>query len=179
MTALAFDPQPRFARSFAIVRHGDQRYGEQPYAVHLDAVAVVLKPYGPLAQVVGYLHDVCEDTPTTVEEMAEHFGPFAAACVGLLTDEPGGDRAARKERTHRKLAAVSAEFELALIAKAGDRLCNVRACVAGGHSRLLEVYRREHPAFRAAAYRPGLCGPIWRELDALLDLPGDGAAGPQ
>jgi hypothetical protein len=30
------------------------------------------------------------------------------------------------------------------------------------------MYRREHPAFREAAYRPGLCDELWREMDRIL-----------
>ena len=59
-------------------------------------------------------------------------------------------------------------LELALIVKAADRLANVRACVADGNQRLLEVYRSEHPTFSRAAYRPSLCDTLWAELDSLL-----------
>lgn len=31
--------------------------------------------------------------------------------------------------------------------------------------------RREHPAFRAAAYRPGLCDELWPEMDRILEVP--------
>ena len=50
-------------RSFAIAAHGDQRYGDQPYAVHLDRVAGLLAEHGHAEVVpVGFLHDVLEDT---------------------------------------------------------------------------------------------------------------------
>jgi hypothetical protein len=31
------------------------------------------------------------------------------------------------------------------------------------------MYRREHPAFLAAVYRPNLCDESWREMDRILD----------
>lgn len=159
------------ARSFALSAHGDQRYGSRPYVVHLDAVADLLSPYGTEAQVVAYLHDVVEDTHITENDVRARFGALIADCVALLTDAPGNTRAERKAATYGRLAAVRGAGELALVVKAADRLANVRACVFDDGQRgrrLWEVYRHEHPAFRQAAYRPGLCEPLWAELDTLL-----------
>ena len=156
------------ARAFAVAAHAAQRYGEQPYAVHLDAVAALVVPYGEVAQLIAYLHDVVEDTEVGLELVAERFGQAVADGVALLTDEPGADRRERKGKTYAKLAAVSGPGELALLVKAADRLANVRACVAGGRADLLRTYRDEHPLFRVSAHRPGLCDAIWSELDALV-----------
>lgn len=156
------------ARAFALRAHGDQRYGDHPYVTHLDEVAAILEPYGIEAQVAGYLHDTVEDTDATVEEVADRFGSHMGEVVGLLTDEEGANRKERKAKTCAKLAAVGPHLSLALIAKAGDRLGNVRACVRNANAGLLAMYRDEHAAFRQAAYRPGLCDELWAELDRLL-----------
>jgi guanosine-3',5'-bis(diphosphate) 3'-pyrophosphohydrolase len=156
------------ARAFALAAHGDQKYGDRPYAYHLDAVVTLLAPYGEEAQAIGYLHDVVEDTGVSVDEVRSRFGEHVAACVSLLTDEPGENRKERKAKTYAKLSGVTGANEMALIVKAADRLANVRACVADRERRLWEVYRGEQPAFRQAAYRSGLCEPLWRELDGLL-----------
>ncbi len=155
------------ARAFAIQAHGDQRYGAHPYAVHLDAVAALARPYGELAQVIAYLHDTVEDTPVTEAEIRAQFGDTAARCVALLTDQPGANRKERKEKTYAKMAEAKDDLNLALLVKAADRLANLRACVADQHERLLAVYKAEHPTFRQAAYREGLCDPLWQELDRL------------
>ncbi len=162
------------ARAFALRAHDGQMYGARPYSWHLEAVAELLAPYGAQAQVIAYLHDIVEDTAVSDDEVNARFGPFVGECVGLLTDAPGATRAERKAQTYARLATVSGPAELALVVKAADRLANVRSCVADRRQRLWEIYRHEHRAFRAAAYRPGLCEPLWRELDGLLapdDIP--------
>lgn len=156
------------ARSFALAAHGDQMYGRRPYVYHLDAVVRLLLPYGTEAQVIGYLHDVVEDTEVGEDAVRARFGDRVADCVSLLTDAPGSTRAERKAMTYARLALVSGTTELALVVKAADRLANVRACSADGEHRLRLVYQTEHPSFRRAAYRRGLCEPLWEELDALL-----------
>ena len=159
------------ARTFAEQAHGQQRYGDHPYVHRLDAVAALLAPYGEEAQAIGYLHDVVEDTNVTEAEVRSRFGELIASCVSLLTDEPGTSRKERKARTYEKLSRVTGPTELALVVKAADRLANVRACVVDGNERLLDVYRSEHTAFKAAAYRTGLCDSMWIELDAALQAP--------
>jgi (p)ppGpp synthase/HD superfamily hydrolase len=156
------------ARSFAIKAHAEQKYGDHPYSVHLDAVAALAAPYGEEAVVVAYLHDTAEDTDTTIAEIESSFGPKIAACVSLLTDEPGANRKERKAKTYAKLAGVRGPNELALVVKAADRLANVRACLADRKQSLWQLYRSEHAVFKASAYRPGLCEPLWVELDSLL-----------
>ncbi|WP_300455757.1 HD domain-containing protein [Accumulibacter sp.] len=167
------DTDPRVldaARSFALAAHGDQMYGARPYSFHLDAVVRLLSPYGIEAQIVGYLHDVVEDTEITVSDIRDHFGQRIAECVDLLTDSPANSRAERKQQTHARLAAVAGPTELALVVKAADRLANVRTCVIDDRRGLHNVYRSEHPAFKRAVYRAGLCEPLWIELDTLLEV---------
>lgn len=156
------------ARAFAVAAHGAQQYGKHPYSYHLDAVAALVEPYGDEAVAVAYLHDTVEDTAVTLAEIEQRFGPHVAACVALLTDEPGTSRKERKAKTYAKLAAAQEALELALLVKAADRLANVRACLADRRLDLLQIYRSEQAAFRTAAWRPHLCQPLWAELDALL-----------
>lgn len=161
-------PDPR---AFAQQAHGAQTYGEQPYVVHLDAVAELVGADAQL-QAVAYLHDVLEDTDVTAEMLAERFGPVVTAAVELLTDPHAPTRAQRKALLHTRLHAASssdASGRAALVVKAADRLANVRACVATGDRRL-DAYRREHPAFRSAAHRAGLCDALWAELDEHLSV---------
>lgn len=156
------------ARDFAVERHGNQQYGAHPYYVHLDAVAAIAEPYGEQAMITAYLHDVVEDTNTTLEEIETLFGSLVARCVAILSDEAGPNRKARKIKTYEKMQRVSGEESLALIVKTADRLANVKACINDQHQRLLDTYRQEHPAFTLAVYREGLCDELWEELNRLL-----------
>ena len=84
------------ARDFANQHHGEQRYGDRPYAYHLDAVVTLLEPYGESAQVIGYLHDVVEDTVVTQEQMLEVLNSvldiltFAVGALGGISLVVGG-----------------------------------------------------------------------------------------
>lgn len=156
------------ARKFALNAHGGQLYGLRPYRDHLDAVVDLLEPFGIDAQIIGYLHDVVEDTATTANDVQGIFGTFICTCVELLTDAEGRNRKEKKEKTYARLAKVHGPETVALIVKTADRLSNVRACILDENERLLNVYRDEHAAFRSAAYRANLCENLWAELDALI-----------
>jgi guanosine-3',5'-bis(diphosphate) 3'-pyrophosphohydrolase len=156
------------ARAFAVAAHANQKYGDHPYSFHLDAVAELAGPYGEEAVVIAYLHDTAEDTQATIAEIESKFGPKIAACVSLLTDEPGTNRKERKAKTYAKLAGVHGSNEIALLVKAADRLANVRACVQDHKTSLWQLYRSEQAAFKSSAYRSGQCEPLWAELESLL-----------
>lgn len=156
------------ARAFAIDKHGSQMYGDKPYVYHLDAVASILKPYGVLAQILGYLHDVIEDTEVAEDDLNELFGGFVSKAVVAITDQPGSNRKERKQKTYELMAQITGKFEVVLIAKTADRLANVKACQLLGNGKLLKMYQMEHAQFKKAIYRPGLCDELWIQLDQLI-----------
>ncbi len=136
---------------------------------HLDVVAALVAPYGADDQVVAYLHDVLEDTDETREEVAHVFGEEIARHTQLVTDESGHNRRERKERTNEKLAAVQESDFRALRVKAADRLANLRAA-AKSKPKLLQMYQKEHAAFRTAVYRKGLVEELWAEMDVIVAI---------
>lgn len=157
------------ARNFALKYHGDQKYGPNlPYIYHLESVVNILAEYKPETQVVGYLHDVIEDTKATEEIIQKEFGDFVAECVYLVSDEPGPNRKARKERTHKKLKAVTKEYESVLIVKAADRLANISASIIWNQESLFEMYVKEMVDFRGAVYRLNLCDEIWIQMEFIV-----------
>lgn len=172
---------------FAEDAHGDQKYGDQPYTIHLFEVAEivgtiedpVLRP-GYL-QIVAWLHDTVEDTDVTLPQLREEFDEFVAGAVELVTDPPGATRKDRKDALHRMLARLDKtriDERAALLVKASDRLANARAskmlveCGDDGERakgrRWLKMYRGEHTDFRSAVWRANLCDNVWAELDRLL-----------
>ena len=60
-----------------------------PYITHPVRVAARLS--SPEARVVGWLHDTVEDTPLTLAEIAEAFGPETAAAVDAVSRREGED----------------------------------------------------------------------------------------
>jgi (p)ppGpp synthase/HD superfamily hydrolase len=160
------------AKEFAFAAHADHTYGEHPYSVHLEEVAELVRTVdeSPLAEAVAYLHDVLEDCDHTSKELEDLFGEDVAAAVSAVTDPQGRNRKERKKRLHAALARLdhtADRFRVALLVKAADRLANVRSCVKLGDKRL-GMYRKEHPTFRIATHRDGICDAIWAELDGLL-----------
>src|SRR5690242_10154745 len=104
------------ARAFAIREHRRidhrRKYSKQPYDVHLAAVADLVADVTEDAEMIAaaWLHDVVEDTPVTLDDVAREFGPAVARLVDELTDvsRPGdGNRAARKAIDRAHLAAAS------------------------------------------------------------------------
>lgn len=159
------------ARTLALKKHGNQPYGDDTYDVHLDAVAEVVKPYGPVAQKVAYLHDTREDTDLTDDQINSQFGEIVAGCVDLCTDPKGANRKERKVAANAKLAAVphNHKFILALVVKPADRLVNLRKSVLENNIDKMKMYLDEHDDFAKAAYRSGLCDGIWAEITVLID----------
>lgn len=112
------------AVAFAVERHGDQRRpAGEAYVEHLlEALQVLVDAVGvrapdPLRAAV--LHDVVEDTDTTLDEVRERFGPRVAELVGWVTKADGVDRAAYLARL-RQAPAEAIDVKLA------DRLSNVQ-----------------------------------------------------
>ncbi len=159
------------ARYFAIGAHRNQLYGDQPYVVHLDAVAGLLREVGIAenspTHVAAYLHDVMEDCEITKQTIARLFGPSVADIVELVTDKPGNNRRERHEATYLGIF----RDRRATTVKLADRVANVRASL--GDEARLRMYSREHPRFVRL-----LKGPekdqfpaeraLWNILDGLL-----------
>lgn len=156
------------ARRYAMVAHGEQRYGDKPYVSHLDAVVDVLREFGYFQTTLiaaAYLHDTIEDTLETHDSLVVEFGPLIADLVWLVTDQPGKNRAERHQRTYPLLAMEP----MAVTLKLADRIANVRASAISDPS-LLSMYRREYGEFQKhlRSNRDGRHAPMWDELDRLL-----------
>ena len=158
------------ARDFAIIAHGDQRYNGEPYVVHLDEVAAVLREFGvtdPTLIDAAYLHDVLEDTSVRHWDLAVKF-PCSYWLVRVVTDQPGINRKERKAATYPKIAANPGATTL----KLADRIANTRRAIKE-RPRLLQMYRDEYPDFRKALRVVGENDEMWICLDDLWSKTGD------
>lgn len=163
------------ARAFACQRHGAQKYGSLPYAVHLKMVAQNVMAYGQetysdvdlvsLAS-AAWLHDIVEDTPTSVGELEFFFDKRIATLVHLVSDPDGRhSRAEKKEEVYKKLQ--KAGDGSAVFLKLCDRIANIHFSLFTKNLKMLVRYRVEQVLFRK---RLGHLGPLaaWEYIDALL-----------
>lgn len=120
------------ALAFAADRHAGQRVPgtERPYLVHVVSVAAeVLWGHGhaplgdpDLALTCALLHDVVEDTPTTVAEVAARFGADVAAGVAALSKDPARPK---PEQLDDSLARIRACGHEVWAVKLADRITNL------------------------------------------------------
>jgi (p)ppGpp synthase/HD superfamily hydrolase len=143
------------AQDFAISRHYGQTYGSiYSYEYHLNQVVSNLVRYNytdPKYIQAGWLHDVIEDTETTITELQMHFGHEVADMVWALTGI-GETRSDRTSNTIEKLIKCPA----AIPVKMADRLANMTFSTYErqyGRKNMLDKYSRElklyQPLFEA------------------------------
>ena len=158
------------AQRFALRAHGSQQYGPHPYHYHLARTVEAVDEFyaeldGPIAHeliaAAAWLHDVLEDTATTIRDLHCRFGPDVTALVVAVTDEPGQTRTERHAKTYPKLRAAGRQ---AVGLKLCDRLANLRGCRELGNIRLAEVYRREHQGFVQMLHREDELQELWQAV---------------
>lgn len=108
------------AEEFARHRHATigqvRKYTGEPYIVHPAAVVELVRsvPYTREMVAAAWLHDVVEDTGTTLAEIQLRFGKEVAKLVEMLTDvstPSDGNRGTRKsiDRDHTAKASPDAK----------------------------------------------------------------------
>jgi len=149
------------AREYAIAAHGEQRYGNHPYAYHLAAVVKILAEAGASDDMIiaGWLHDVVEDTDATEADIAAAFGEEVAGLVGAVSG--GGNRDAHVAAIYEKIKALPAGATV----KLADRIANIEAATPGDRHSLR--YAREHPGF-AEVIEPHAPPSLWKRYMAAL-----------
>ncbi len=120
------------AYRFAAEKHTHQkRSSGEPYICHPIAVAEVIAELkvDVTSLVSALLHDVVEDTNTTVEEIKKEFGSETAEIVDGLTKLAKIQFTSKQERmaeNFRKMIIAMAKDLRVIIIKLGDRLHNMR-----------------------------------------------------
>jgi (p)ppGpp synthase/HD superfamily hydrolase len=134
---------------------------------HAQTVADILRATGSdeRTELVGLLHDVVEDTPRTVADVREEFGPTIATMVGSLTEDATIRRYAQRKRTLRSAiaAAGSPVTDIAI----ADKIATLRHARLTGlpvSDRKLRHYSTTLQLALAAGLATGLC----LQLETLL-----------
>jgi (p)ppGpp synthase/HD superfamily hydrolase len=90
----------------------------------------------------AYLHDVVEDTPVSIHEIREEFGPEVSELVDWLTDvskPEDGNRRVRKELDRQHLAKAPPQAKTIKLADLIDNTLTIRK----RDPEFWKVYRRE------------------------------------
>jgi GTP diphosphokinase / guanosine-3',5'-bis(diphosphate) 3'-diphosphatase len=122
----------RRAYVFSALEHkGQVRHSGEPYLVHPLAVASLLADMrlDVVAISAGLLHDVVEDTLTTIERVRELFGPEVAHVVeGVtkLSTIPFSSKEAQQAENFRRMFLAMVDDIRVILVKLADRLHNMR-----------------------------------------------------
>ena len=136
------------ALSWAGMKHRGQvrKYTGEPYITHPEAVYKLVSAHLGEAMtddigISAVVHDVVEDTSTTIEEVLELFGETVAEYVWYLTKPPEfvGVRSIRKEHDRWRLSLAP---EAVKIIKFFDIYHNASS-IEKHDPKLWEVWRRE------------------------------------
>ncbi len=118
------------ALAFAAEKHRHQRRKDvdaSPYINHPIALAEILANEAGVEDEkvlqAAILHDTIEDTETTAQELAEHFGDDVAAIVLEVTDDKSLSKAERKRLQIEHAATISRRAKLVKLA---DKIANLR-----------------------------------------------------
>ena len=105
------------------VRNGS---GGMPYVEHPIGVAALLdeQGYGDEVLAAALLHDVVEDSETTLDELREKFGGEVAGYVGVLTDDQSVEDYRERKAEHRERVAAAPVEAMAIYG--ADKLTNTR-----------------------------------------------------
>lgn len=168
------------AKEYAFNKHNNpddaQRYGTQPYSVHLEMVVDVILRYKYLLDddvhddviSAGWLHDSVEDTNSTPKYLKMKFNERIAEIVYRVSNERGFDD---KEILFKTLPKIW-KNDLAIFVKLCDRIANGSNSKKGADDkskRMYKKYKGVYPIFRYGLKNPGQYVEIWEELDDIFE----------
>ena len=154
----------RQAYDFILKKHeGQKRKSGEPYYHHLIEVAYIIASLhaGPNTIIAAFLHDVVEDTDTTIEDIQKMWGEEVATLVDALTkiQRLKLSKITSEEfeaEDHRKIFIGMAKDIRVILIKLADRLHNMRTLLALSPERQIGMSKETIEVFVPIAHRIGL-----------------------
>jgi GTP pyrophosphokinase len=162
----------RKAYVFSAFEHrGQVRHSGEPYLIHPLAVADLLADMklDGVAVAAGLLHDVVEDTLTTIERIQELFGPEVAHVVEGVTKISAIRFSSSEERqaeNFRKMLLAMVDDIRVILVKLADRLHNMRTLNHLGDERRAAIAQETRDIYAPIANRLGM-SKVKNELEEL------------
>src|SRR6476659_2133068 len=162
----------RRAYVFSAFEHrGQVRHSGEPYLIHPLAVADCLADMklDAVASAAGLLHDVVEDTLTTIERIRELFGPDVAHVVEGVTKISAitfSSSEQRQAENFRKMLLAMVDDIRVILVKLADRLHNMRTLNHLSEERRTAVAQETRDIYAPIANRLGM-SKIKNELEEL------------
>jgi guanosine-3',5'-bis(diphosphate) 3'-pyrophosphohydrolase len=162
----------RRAYVFSAFEHkGQVRHSGEPYMVHPLEVADFLADLrlDVVAIAAGLLHDVVEDTLTTIDRIAELFGPEVAHVVEGVTKIsaiPFSSTEERQAENFRKMLLAMVDDIRVILVKLADRLHNMRTLHHLPEERRVKIAQETLDIYAPIANRLGM-SKVKNELEEL------------
>ena len=162
----------RRAYVFSAFEHrGQVRHSGEPYLIHPLAVADFLADMklDAVAIAAGLLHDVVEDTLTTIERIQELFGPEVAHVVEGVTKIsaiPFSSSEERQAENFRKMLLAMVDDIRVILVKLADRLHNMRTLNHLSEERRNKIAQETRDIYAPIANRLGM-SKVKNELEEL------------
>jgi GTP diphosphokinase / guanosine-3',5'-bis(diphosphate) 3'-diphosphatase len=162
----------RRAYVFSAFEHkGQVRHSGEPYLIHPLAVADFLADMklDAVAIAAGLLHDVVEDTLTTIERIEEVFGKDVAHVVEGVTKIsaiPFSSSEERQAENFRKMLLAMVDDIRVILVKLADRLHNMRTLHHLPEERRVKVAQETRDIYAPIANRLGM-SKVKNELEEL------------
>jgi guanosine-3',5'-bis(diphosphate) 3'-pyrophosphohydrolase len=162
----------RRAYVFSAFEHrGQVRHSGEPYLIHPLAVADFLADMrlDAVAVSAGLLHDVVEDTLTTIERIQELFGPEVAHLVEGVTKIsaiPFSSSEERQAESFRKMLLAMVDDVRVILVKLADRLHNMRTLNHLPEERRVKIAQETRDIYAPIANRLGM-SKVKNELEEL------------
>ena len=171
---LSSDDITRINNAYLLAReaHMEQRRKSgEPYIMHPVAVAKIVAEelrLGANPIIAAFLHDVVEDTPYTVEDIAERFGDDVAFLVDVVTKKKKKSTATHSSQIDNyKQMLNSLHYDIrALLIKLSDRLHNMRTLSSMRPDKQMKIAGETDYFYAPLAHRLGLYY-IKREMENL------------